>query len=67
MITSAKIAWDTLSAICSLPRSDYEPGISQSLKCTSTTLKHFRRKIGLQSARYDKVTKHNPKLSIVFK
>ncbi len=55
MITSAKIAWDTLTAICSLPISDYEPGISHSLKCTSTTLKHFKRKIGLQSARYESI------------
>ncbi len=60
MITSAKTAWDALEKICSYPKSDYEPGISHSLKCTSV-LKHFKRKIILQSTRYDKLKKHNLK------
>jgi hypothetical protein len=47
MITSAKIAWDNLAAICKLPKSSYD-GISLS---QFQMLQHFKRKIGLRSTK----------------
>ena len=39
-VTSAKIAWDTLAAICALPKSKLHIGISRSLP-QMHMLKHF--------------------------
>ena len=49
LITSAKIAWETLESICSIPRSDY---FSMSLSILHM-LKHLIPQIGLRSRRYD--------------
>ena len=48
LITSAKIAWETLESICNIPKSDYF-GMSLSLL---HVLKHFIPQIGLRSRRY---------------
>ena len=47
-ISSAKIAWETLKSICSIPKSDYF-GMSLSIL---HVLKHFIPQIGLRSRRY---------------
>ena len=49
LITSAKIAWETLEEICRIPKSDYV-GMSLSIL---HVLKHFIPQIGLRSRRYD--------------
>ena len=49
LITSAKIAWETLELICSIPKSDYF-GMSLSIL---HACKHFIPQIGLRSRRYD--------------
>ena len=47
LITSAKIAWETLESICNIPKSDYF-GMSLSLL---HVLKHFIPQIGLRFKR----------------
>ena len=57
LITSAKIAWETLESICSIPRSDYF-GMSLSIL---HMLKHLIPQIGLRSRRYDNKLTQNKK------
>ena len=57
LIDSAKIAWETLDAICSIPKRHYV-GMSLSIL---HELKHFIPQIGLRSRKYHKFIINLPK------